>query len=178
MERAVMKSLKVVPLVLLAACTTVPMAPSVLVLPGTGKTFETFDEDDALCQQWAAQKTGTTPRKSATEQTPTAAAIGTVIGAGAGAAIGAATGDAGAGAAIGGGSGLVLGTLTGADSGYGWGYEVQRRFDIAYQQCMYARGNRVPVDAVDTNLTSPLSSSSRPIPPPPPGEPPPPPPYP
>src|SRR5438105_9494113 len=38
---------------LLAACATVPMGPSVMVLPGTGKNFEQFQADDAVCRQWA-----------------------------------------------------------------------------------------------------------------------------
>jgi len=27
---------------------------------------------------------------------------------------------------------------------YGAGWEVQRRYDNAYQQCMYAKGNQIP----------------------------------
>ena len=71
-------------------------------------------------------------------------------------------------------SGLVLGTAGGVQAGQGWYYEVQRRYDNAYQQCMYAKGNQVPTAA---------RTSTRParyLPPPPPrdygyGPPPPPP---
>ncbi|MGD0229600.1 MAG: YMGG-like glycine zipper-containing protein [Syntrophorhabdales bacterium] len=76
--------------------------------------------------------------------------LGTLLGAGLGAVIGAATGNVGAGAAIGGATGLVGGTAMGSDAGYASQYQLQRRYDIAYQQCMYA-GNRYPVrQRIDT----------------------------
>jgi hypothetical protein len=61
-----------------------------------------------------------------------------------GAAIGAATGNAGAGAAIGGGTGLLGGTAMGSNAGASSEYTLQKRYDIAYQQCMYAKGNQIP----------------------------------
>ena len=67
-----------------------------------------------------------------------------LLGAGLGAAIGAASGNPGAGAAIGAGSGLVAGTAVGANAGQVYGWEAQRRYDIAYQQCMYTQGNQIP----------------------------------
>ncbi len=101
-----------------------------------------------------------------------AAAIGTLLGAGTGAAIGAAYGNPGAGAAIGGGTGLVLGGASGVDSGQSWRWELQRRYDNAFQQCMYAKGNQIPVSAG----SQPATTRTEMIPPPPPGPPPPPPP--
>ncbi len=102
----------------LAGCAWTPAGPSVLVLPGTGKTLEQFQADNSACQQWAT--TQTTP-----------------------------------GAAVTYGSWIV-----------------QRQYDIAYQQCMYAKGNQVP-------FASPVSPGpNAPAPPPPapqaPGPPPPP----
>ena len=38
---------------LLAACTTVPTAPTVAVMPGSGKSFEQFNDDDVVCRQFA-----------------------------------------------------------------------------------------------------------------------------
>ena len=38
---------------LLAGCTIVPKWPAVAVLPGEGKTFEQFRDDDALCRHYA-----------------------------------------------------------------------------------------------------------------------------
>jgi len=171
-------------LVLLSGCATMPTGPSVLVLPGTGKSFEQFQEDNAECQYWAAQQTGADPQPAAQRQAAADAAIGTLVGAGAGAAIGAATGNAGAGAAIGAGSGLILGTAYGADAGHGWYYELQRRYDNAFLQCMYAKGNQIPMNAPPSGSSfgAPPSSYVEPphtdesIPPPPPGPPPPPPP--
>ena len=31
-----------------------------------------------------------------------------------------------------------------SETAYGAGWEVQRQYDIAYQQCMYAKGNQLP----------------------------------
>jgi hypothetical protein len=44
----------------LSACSTVPRGPSVMVLPGAGKSLEQFQLDDAACRQWAAQQLGAT----------------------------------------------------------------------------------------------------------------------
>jgi hypothetical protein len=68
-------------------CATVPTGPSVMVLPGTGKSFEQFQADDAVCRSWALQQTGTEPGTAATRDTLTGAAVGAVVGAGLGAAI-------------------------------------------------------------------------------------------
>ena len=38
---------------LLSACSTMPSGPSVLVLPGTGKDFDQFHNDDQMCRQFA-----------------------------------------------------------------------------------------------------------------------------
>jgi hypothetical protein len=149
--------------VTLAACATIPPGPSVMVLPGSEKPFEVFQAEDFACKQFAAQQIGATPNDSATQNMVTSAAIGTALGAGLGAAIGAASGHAGAGAAIGAASGLLGGTLAGSNYGYAYGWEAQRRYDIAYQQCMYAKGNQIP------GVRAAPQSSQRSIPPPPPG---------
>ena len=85
-----MKKAWLLGLLLLAGCATVPSGPSVLVLPGSGKTFEQFQADDLVCRQWAAQLTGTTPGQASAASTAGGAAVGTVVGAAAGAALGAA----------------------------------------------------------------------------------------
>jgi hypothetical protein len=175
---------------LAAGCASVPTGPSVMVLPGTGKSFEQFQVDDGSCRQWAFQQVGITTERATTGNTVGGAAIGTVAGAALGAAIGAATGNPAAGAAIGAGGGLLGGTVVGASAGQSAGYSVQRRFDAAYIQCMYAKGNQVPVAAGSrpaTYTATPAAPASPPppppppppprdIPPPPPGPPPPPPP--
>jgi OmpA family protein len=131
-------------LLALGGCATVPRGPSVMALPGQGKTFEQFQADDAICRQWADQRIGLSPEETASRNTATGAAVGTVIGAGLGAAIGAASGNPGVGAAIGAGSGLLVGTAEGANAGQYYGRQAQRMYDIAYAQCMYAKGNEVP----------------------------------
>lgn len=152
-------------LLTVAGCATVPTGPSVMALPGSGKTFEEFQVDDAICRQWAAQQIGLSPQETVNQNTATGAVVGTAIGAGLGAAIGAASGHAGAGAAIGAGSGLLVGTAAGANAGQFYGRQAQRRYDIAYSQCMYAKGNEVP--GVVTR--SRRSRRIMPPPPPPPG---------
>lgn len=129
---------------LMAGCVAMPMGPSVMALPGSGKTFDQFQADDAICRQWADRQTGIPPQEVANQNTATGAVAGTAIGAGLGAALGAAAGNAGAGAAIGAASGLLIGTSAGANAGQAYGWEAQRRYDIAYQQCMYAKGDKIP----------------------------------
>ena len=131
-------------LLALAGCATVPKGPSVLALPGSGKTFEQFQADEAVCRQWAAQQIGLSTQETINQNTAAGAVAGTIIGAGLGAAIGSSSGDAGTGAAIGATSGLLIGASTGANAGQMYGWEAQRRYDIAYVQCMYAKGNQIP----------------------------------
>jgi hypothetical protein len=131
-------------LLLTGGCATIPGGPSVMVLPPPGKPFEVFQADDAICRHWAARQIGQSPQETVNQNTVTGAVVGTVIGAGLGAVIGSASGDMGSGAAIGAGSGLLFGTASGADSARVYGWEAQHRYDIAYQQCMYAKGNQIP----------------------------------
>jgi hypothetical protein len=172
---------------LLGACATVPPSgPSVTVLPGTTKSFEQFRADDYDCRQYAnSQVGGETPRGAAADSGVASAAIGAGIGTVAGALIG---GNS-AGAAVGAGVGLLAGSAGGAGAAQHSARSLQQRYDTGYQQCMYAKGHRVPVAGrFETNLRSatvPASSAYTPpppppsagaIPPPPPGSPPPPPP--
>jgi len=156
------------------ACATVPTGPSVMVLPGSGKNFDQFQVDDAVCRQWAAQQTGTTTTQVATESTGSGAAIGTALGAAGGAAVGAAAGNPATGAAVGAGLGLLGGTAVGANNAEGAQWTVQHRYDVAYTQCMYAKGNQVPVPqgSQPTRMSSSTlqpPAGSAPPPPPPPG---------
>src|SRR5579862_647776 len=125
---------------LLAGCAITPTEPHVMALPGSTKTFEQFQGDQYNCQSYAQQVVG--PSSQAVNNTAAANAVaGTLIGAAAGAAIGAASGGAGTGAAIGAGTGLLFGSANGAyASGWSTG-GLQRTYDNAYLQCMYAKGN-------------------------------------
>ena len=131
-------------LLAVAGCATLPPGPSVLVLPAQNKPFEVFQADDMACRQWANYQIGISPQEAATQSAVSGAAVGTIMGAGMGAALGAAAGDVGAGAAIGAGTGLFVGTASGASAGEYEAYDLQRRYDNAYVQCMYAKGNQVP----------------------------------
>ena len=160
-----MAALPIMAALLLSACATVPTGPSMMVLPGSGKPFEQFQVDDTVCRQWAAQQTGTTTKQVATESTVGGAVVGTVVGAAVGAAIGAAAGSPATGAAVGAGAGLLGGTAIGAGQAEGNSLSVQRRYDNAYMQCMYAKGNQIPVAR---GSQRPYTSAPPPPPPPPP----------
>jgi hypothetical protein len=129
---------------LLSACVTVPSGPSVMVLPGTNKNFDQFQADGFACNQYAQQMTGNGGQVAANNAAGSAA-VGTLLGAVAGAAIGSVGGNAGAGAAIGAGTGLLYGSAAGSNSAGYSNYQMQRSYDQAYVQCMYAKGNQVPV---------------------------------
>ena len=106
----------------LGACASVPTEPAVTVLPGTGKTFDQFQADDVMCQQFAtAQVTGA--------------------------------------------SGAAGGTASGST------YGMQRKYDLSYIQCMYAKGHRVPV--LGPMAVQPVQAPGRFPPPPMPAPPPP-----
>ncbi len=75
-------------------------------------------------------------------------------GAALGAAAGALLGQSGEAAGIGAGAGLLLGAASADDDWERPRYGLQRRYDIAYQQCMYSKGNQIPGYAVQ-NYTPP-----------------------
>ncbi len=151
-------------LLLLGACATVPSGPSVAVLPGSGKNFDQFRADDYECRQFASSQIGgNTPEGASVDSGLKSAAVGTAVGAVAGGIMGGHRG-----AAVGAGTGLIVGSAAGAGAAHGSANTLQRRYDIGYQQCMYAKGHQVPVAGRVQERRYP--------PPPPPGAPPPPPP--
>ncbi|HEM7877091.1 MAG: YMGG-like glycine zipper-containing protein [Burkholderia contaminans] len=126
---------------LLGACAYMPTGPSVMALPGTGKSFDQFRADDANCRQYAFEQSGgVSAGQASTASAVGSAAVGTALGAAAGAAF-----NGGTGAAVGAGAGLLAGSVVGAGAAQGSAYDIQRRYDYGYLQCMYATGNRVPV---------------------------------
>lgn len=151
----------------LAACVTVPTGPSVMVLPGDGRTFDQFRYDEADCRNWAYGQTGSTEQAQA-DSVARSAILGTLIGAAAGAAIGGNSRGAGTGAA----AGLAMGTVAGTGAANASGYSMQRRYDIAYQQCMYGKGHKVAgyqARASTYPYPAPSSAPSQGYPVPPPG---------
>ena len=151
-----------------------PSGPGAMVLPGTGKNFDQFRADDMDCRQFAtSQVGGNTPDQAAENSAVKSAAIGALIGAAAGAIAGGNNSTASGAAA-----GLIIGSMAGAGAAGSSQYTLQQRYDHGYQQCMYARGHKIPSSARYGNSSAqrPIASAYPPPPPPPPGAPPPPPP--
>ena len=124
----------------LAGCVSTPVGPNVAVMPGPGKPFDQFQADNAECMAFARQQIGVNPSEVAQGQVVTGAVAGAALGAASGALLGHGHGQAGSMA----GAGLIVGSAVGANAGNLSTYSLQRRYDIAYQQCMYAKGNQIP----------------------------------
>jgi len=121
----------------LAGCAArIPPGPTVTALPAPGESFASFQQKDASCQQYAGGQVGASPGRAGAHRALAGAVVGTGLGAAAGALFGSVSGHAGAGAAIGAGAGLLSGTLLGSAA-------VRNRYNIAYTQCMDAKGERV-----------------------------------
>lgn len=147
----------------LVGCVSYPTGPSVMVLPGSQKSFDDFNNDYDICKKYAFNRIG--PRDDS--KAVPSAIIGTAIGAVAGAAMGGNSESAGVGA----GMGLIAGSMMGAEREYAQGGSSQRVFNQAYIQCMYSKGHRVPVSANmiptdNTNVIQPPPGSAPPPPPP------------
>jgi hypothetical protein len=148
----------------LGACAVAPPSgPSVLVLPGEGKSFDQFRADDYECRQFASSQIGgAQASQAAVNSGLTSAAVGTAVGAAAGALI-----NGSNGAAVGAGSGLLIGSAGGVGAAEASANTLQQRYDIGYQQCMYAKGNKVPM--ASQPMQRRRSGYGTPPPPPPPG---------
>lgn len=125
----------------LVGCASTPVGPSLTVMPAPGVPFTLFQADDQECRTFAQNTLNTTADDIAAKNTAKTAVIGAALGAVAGAmADGGSSRNVGTGAAI----GLLGGAAMGATGGGEAGKEVQRRYDISYQQCMYSKGHQVP----------------------------------
>lgn len=124
--------------VLLAACATEPMGPTIAVMPAPGKPFDQFQYEEATCKSYASDQVRGAAQQ-ANNQAVGTAVVGTALGAGVGALLG-----GGRGAAAGAGIGAVGGTAVGASGSQQSQYNIQQRYNTAYAQCMYAKGNQVP----------------------------------
>lgn len=123
---------------LLAGCAPMPVGPTVAAMPAPNKPFEVFIQDDQLCRNWAGASIGP-GRDAAADRMLGSTVTGALLGAAAGALVGDHH-SAGAGAAV----GTLAGASIGADQSSMSAWSAQRRYDIAYQQCMYAKGNVIP----------------------------------
>jgi hypothetical protein len=136
---------------LVTGCATLPSGPSTGVMPPAGKPFQLFTQEDQKCRRHAEHSIGASPNDIAAQNFAGSAVAGTAIGA-----------AVGANAAVIGG-------------------DAQRRYDIAYEQCMVAHGNRVPVRysyrpayyRYPPAYASPPQAAAPSTPPPPPNAPPP-----
>ena len=133
------------PVLALSACAVAPPSgPRVMALPGAGKNFGAFQQEDMMCRQYANDASGgAAGAQAATNNAVGAAVVGTALGAGLGAALGSLGGQMGAGAALGGAMGALVGGSNAANGAGYAGADLQQRYDMSYTQCMYARGNSV-----------------------------------
>jgi hypothetical protein len=128
---------------LLSGCAQTPLGPTVQVMPGQGKSFDTFQADQANCKGYAADQVRGQADAS-NQRAVGAALLTTALGAGLGAAAGGFSGAAGSGAAIGAAGGSVVGAGIGAQNSSNDQLNIQQQYDNAFAQCMYAKGEMVP----------------------------------
>jgi hypothetical protein len=139
-------SIALLPMLALGACAVAPPSgPSIVALPGPGKSLQQFQNDDYSCRDYAQSRTpysGAEAQNAANNANGTAVA-GTLIGAAAGAALGSLSGNVGAGAALGAGAGLLGGASVAGNQAQGAADSLQGRYDAAYAQCMVASGESI-----------------------------------
>ena len=125
-------------MVLLAGCVSTPAGPTVAVMPAHNKSLAAFHDDQVLCKNSASEEVAGEASHADWMQAAVAGG-GTLLG-------------AGIGAVAGGGQGALIGAGVGAAGGSAASYipasksekTIQERYDVAYSQCMFMRGNRVP----------------------------------
>jgi hypothetical protein len=131
----------------LAGCASTSLGPTVQVMPGHGKGFDTFQSDNAGCKNFAANQVRG-HADAANNRAVGTAFLATALGAGLGVAGGAVGGDAGGGAAPGAGLGAGTGSAIAADNNSNDQMGIQAQYDAAFSQCMYTKGEQVPGYAV------------------------------
>jgi hypothetical protein len=164
-----LKLLSAIGVIALAGCATAPSGPTREAFPGRDKSFEQFQIDDAQCREYANVQTG---GKSAADRANESAVGSAVVGTALGAAAGALIGGNHTGAGVGAGVGLIAGSAVGSGNAAGAYQSTQRRYDGAYYQCMYAKGNKVPMYGRYVQNAAPRQNYNNPPPPPPPPPPP------
>jgi uncharacterized protein YcfJ len=160
----------------LAGCVTPPMGPTIPVSPGSGKSPAAFQQDEQACEDYASQRVAG-QADEANDRAIGSTLLGAALGAGLGAAVG-----GGRGAGIGAASGAVVGTAVGSNQSANAQYSLQRRYNIAYAECMTSHGDSVPQGGYPSRYYGPPPPGYGPPPPgygppPPPGYGPPPPGY-
>jgi uncharacterized protein YcfJ len=125
-------------ILLLASCAQTPMGPTVPVMPGPNTSFSQFQNDQAVCRNFADQAVRDQARGANLRGIGTAA-LTTALGAGLGAAIG-----GGQGAGIGAAAGALGGTALGARNSSNANTSIQAQYNNAFASCMFSLGNSVP----------------------------------
>jgi len=123
---------------LLAACAQTPMGPTIPVMPGPNTSFSQFQNDQAVCRNFADQAVRDQAQGANLRGLGTAA-LTTALGAGLGAAIG-----GGQGAGIGAAAGALGGTALAARNTSNANASIQTQYDNAFASCMFSLGNSVP----------------------------------
>lgn len=125
-------------MLLLAACAQTPMGPTVPVMPGPNTSFSQFQNDQAVCRNFADQAVRDQAQGANLRGLGTAA-LTTALGAGLGAAIG-----GGQGAGIGAAAGALGGTALAARNTSNANTSIQAQYNNAFASCMFSLGNSVP----------------------------------
>jgi len=145
--------------VILAACASTPMGPTVRAVPPQGKSFDQFQGENASCKQYADDQV-----RGQADNANTTGFLeglgGTALGAGLGAALG-----GGHGAAVGAAGGAIAGTAVGASTSAGKQKGIQEQYNDAYVQCMTSKGNPVQQPVIVRPQTTVIYQQPAPPPP-------------
>ncbi len=125
-----------VQLIVLAGCVPQTMAPTVVVTPGPSKSSADFATDLTGCSAQANQQMAPAVQ-AANNQIVGNALLGAAFGSSTSAAAGASNNAAGA-------TGAATGVAAGAAAAQTAQVTLRQQFNVAYSQCMYAKGDIVP----------------------------------
>ncbi len=123
-------------IIVLAGCVPAVMAPSVAATPGPGKMPTDLASDTTACAAQANQQMAPAIQ-AANNQVAGTVLLNAVIGGGGSAAAGASNSEVAA-------NSVANGATAGAANAQAAAATLQQQYDVAYSQCMYARGDNVP----------------------------------
>ena len=138
MTRPALGSMVLAGTLLLGACAQTPMGPTIQVLPGPNTSLSSFQNDQAVCRNFADQAVRDQAQGANVPGLGTAA-LTTALGAGLGAAVG-----GGRGAGIGAAAGALGGTGLAARNTSNANVSIQAQYNNAFASCMFSLGNSVP----------------------------------
>lgn len=138
MTRQAVGSVVLAGTLVLGGCAKTPMGPTIAVMPGPNTSFPSFQNDQAVCRNFAEQAVRD-QAQGANVRGLGAAALTTALGAGLGAAIG-----GGQGAGIGAAGGALGGVGLAARNTSNANISIQAQYNNAFASCMFSLGNSVP----------------------------------